>query len=411
MSSGFSDVELGKLDHPIIRFLRRSEMFNLSVPRTAEIADLRWGIFDRALKLALIGYLVSTAFYGSTPAYEPTYPTTGFFTELWFDESSMVDRVATDSASSFCTAPYAFNYEFCNHSAAFGYRNEFWCEDQISCQAHDPSGTMFKQTPNDVWVVTYLKKRSARTVNCSSITPPCDAEEVSQRFGDRCQCVRTRNSFVPGAEGATVNFRHKPSWAIDASTSSLPSLPSVSTTIQVKPLSGSVPVELDPAVTNAASGGTIRLPLTALLDAAGIESLDDTNELVQSDYPSSSGNPSYRITGLAMDIRVNYEGSITSERGVRAVVLIEPQQGWIHAGNALSYDDDTLLTASTDGAGASSGSNAGSATATPDAYNVYRRGVHLSFSFWDAFGTLRALPVLRGGSRGPDGVIFREYST
>ena len=179
---------------------------------------------------------------------------------------------------------------------------------------------------------------------CSGPSSVCAADEVSQSFDGNCQCVRTKNSFVPGAEGARVNFRHRPSWAVDAQASGLPPLPDVQTSIKVKPLNGDRLVELDPAVTNAAAmGGSIRLPLTELLSAAGISSLDDTNTLVQSDYPASSGNPSFRITGLAFDIQVNYEGSLTSGRGVSAVIVIEPREGWIHLGNALSYNDDSVL--------------------------------------------------------------------
>ena len=107
MASALSD-----LDHPFIRSLRRSGLFTLAIPRMAMIDDLRWGAVDRLLKLGIIGYLISAAFYADTPVYEQSYPTTGFFTELWFDESAMVDRVTTDNSANFCSSPYSFGYLF-----------------------------------------------------------------------------------------------------------------------------------------------------------------------------------------------------------------------------------------------------------------------------------------------------------
>ena len=60
-----------------------------------------------------------------------------------------------------------------------------------------------------------------------------------------------------------------------------------------------------------AVGELTALTVDELMLATGLESLDTANPLVAQDYPDSTGTPSFRITGVAFDVRVVYEGSIS----------------------------------------------------------------------------------------------------
>ena len=53
------------------------------------------------------------------------------------------------------------------------------------------------------------------------------------------------------------------------------------------------------------------LTVDELMQATGLASLDNANPLVAKDYPDSTGTPSFRITGIAFDVRIVYEGSIS----------------------------------------------------------------------------------------------------
>lgn len=218
-----------KEDNAFVGFWRSTGIFETSMPKSIRIGDMRWGMAHRAIQLAILVVMLISMF--STYSYERLYPVTGSISEAYFDRIGIAQQMKVASKQAYCSTPYAFNYEYCDKTVTTGTFNEFWCEDAIKCEFIDPAFSTFKQTPTDIWVFSYVKRRSTRRVDCAAGSGACVGDEMFEALGERCQCVVTRNSFIAGAEGGKFDFRHRASVDVPITSESKNKLYAVPTSL------------------------------------------------------------------------------------------------------------------------------------------------------------------------------------
>ena len=371
-------------DNLIVGLIRRTGIFTINIPKQIVLGDMRWGALDKFLQWSVAFFLIYSM--ATSHSYEQLLPATGMLQESYWTRTDFVRIMQIAEYMPYCTQPYSFDYSYCNHSQASGGNNEFWCEDNISCDPVDPAMAMVKQTPRDIWVYTYAKRRTARLVDCSVGASSCGNGELFENLGQRCQCVRTRNSFIPGAEGATYSFKHAAK--MDARPDKVfRNMETVVKADKIDPMTGLVTGE-QVVLSTIQAGATdyINLNIKTLIEECGLGKLDEADPVIQSDYPSATGIPSYRITGIQFDVRVIYSGSLwDATRPPKATVHIQPNLGW-HSRGELVYQDDEEFLPGPLGAAQQNTSH--------DTYSVYPRGVHLKISFSGSFGEFDGLYIV-----------------
>ena len=320
--------------------------FTVEVPKMIRITDQPvWAMLNRAVQAAVFFTLVSQIVF--TQGYEKRIPATGIIDDGWFDRSTIAQKMVSARNQSYCANPYSFNYFYCDRSTATGTINEYWCEDNIDCLFTDPTVPMYAQTPSHIWLLSYLKRRSTRRVDCTIGAAACELPELFDSLGELCQCANTRNFFVAGAEGGSYFFRHRATLDRMDSTR-LPT--NINTTVLIDvldPATGQV-VEADKQIAYVSSRGYIELKLDQLLQYSGLGSLDTPNPAVAAEYatyPSTSGNPSLRITGVNFQVRVIYSGSLQPHfgaKGLHATAKITTQLGW-HSVQDLAHGKKDLI--------------------------------------------------------------------
>ena len=372
-------------DNPFVAFWRATGFFETKIPKTIRIGDMRYGVILRTLQWGIVAAIVYEMMY--TFSYERRFSASGIVLESWLDRSGIADEMKRAPTKPYCAQPYEFDYEYCNKSSADGRFNEFWCEKPITCEFVDPALAMYMQTPTDVWVYTYAKRRVNRGVACSAGAGACANGELFEELGARCQCVKTTNSFIAGAEGGTYAFKHKP--VLDFSTDFTFKVPTTDMYAEVlEPTTGEV-VARNVLVKSFAEGALVTFTISELMQATGISSLDATDPVVAADNPTAVGNPSYRITGIAFEIRVVYEGSISrfaSNRPPHAKVHVKAVPGWHSIGDDAFQDDEHYL-------GSGSGATGREESPTGDSYSIYRRGVHMHITFGGEIGFIDVMAL------------------
>ena len=159
--------------------------FQVTVPKVVVIKNKRFGLISFSLQAATMAFLLYQMF--SRHEYERVHPAVGRLETSWLDRSGIAAEMSLAEAKPYCAQPYAFNYQFCNHSSASEMYNEFWREDNIACDFIDPAFTMVKQTPYDIWIFSYVKRRSTRQAACSTGASACAAgllRRAGQRAGE-----------------------------------------------------------------------------------------------------------------------------------------------------------------------------------------------------------------------------------
>lgn len=90
----------------------------------------------------------------------------------------------------------------------------------------------------------------------------------------------------------------------------------------------------------------IELTVKDMLNYTGIGSLDVADWEVAGRYKESTGIPSFRITGIKLDLRITYEGSLSifaSDRPPKAKLKITASPGWSSLGEVVHNDDEHYL--------------------------------------------------------------------
>ena len=208
------------------------EIFAVRVAKTARIDAPAFGITLRVSQLLILFGLI----YSIVTQRQFAKPITasGTLLEAWMQKS--VPSGSTYYSENYCTNPYSFDYWYCWPNDP---EYEFWCEQDIQCRALDGGTMMYKQSTYDMWAVTYVKDRQARSVDCSGGAATCDSGEVFQVIapGDSCQCVNTRNYFLAGAEHIEFVLRPQLRLGIDRA---IINGGNVNTTIKVKQINQDV---------------------------------------------------------------------------------------------------------------------------------------------------------------------------
>merc|ERR1719230_2020656 len=115
---------------------------------------------------------------------------------VWFDPAHINENRQDGLAADYCTAPQTvlgpepqpdkagFWYKYCNHSSPDGAYNEFWCDDDVQCVSADPTEAMWKQTPTDLWAVTYVKDKKFIRFPCGTRQCNTTNRELLQNMHD-----------------------------------------------------------------------------------------------------------------------------------------------------------------------------------------------------------------------------------
>ena len=269
----------------------------------------------------------------------------------------------------------------------------------------DPAFMMAKQTPSDIWVYTYAKRRSTREVACSAGASACfddgsGAPELFERLSPTaCQCVRTKNAFIVGAEGAYYTFRHQIKLDVPVGADFNPQVPTHIVADVLNPATGKLATGADcphdggcenvPVGVMVEAGNAIQIPVEKLFEWTGIGDLDSGDPVVKDQYPLHTGTPSYRITGVNFDLRVVYTGSLTStqypwlapfldSQPPIATLKISAQGGWHSQGGMGHGDNEHFMR----------GAAHANFTVEPETFSVYPRGVHIRVTFGGSVGRL-----------------------
>ena len=316
-------------DNAFVAFWRSTGLFETTIPKAVKIGDMRLGLMLRCAQVGTMIFFMTQIISGHS--YERQFPATGSVYSSWFERSGIAAAMETAPSEPYCKSPYSFDYWYCDLSQGSGTSNEFWCEKDVTCEYTDPAFAMVKQTPNDIWIYTYLKRRSTRKVaSCTSTL--CKGNEVLEKLGPRCQCVQTRNSFIAGAEGALYGFRHRPQlMSEDApSTDDLEVQTHIYADVR-DPTTGKL-VESDRFIKTMPKGSLVSFSTTELFAWTGLGTLDMPDPYVANvddaanNKPPRTGNPSFRMTGIKFDLRVIYSGSLShyvSDRVPSATLKID----------------------------------------------------------------------------------------
>lgn len=368
-------------DHPFIAFWRSTKIFDVRIPKEIVIGNMQWGLALRTMQVAVGAALLLQMILNEE--YQQQFPASGVMLESYMDRSNLVPAMQTAMQQPYCASPYSMDYSYCDATKATGSSNEFWCERNITCEFADPAVAMGKQTPQDIWVYTYFKRRATRRVECSAGASACNTAsgELLEMLGPRCQCIKTENAFVAGADAGSFTFLHKPQ--LDQNTAfEFTTVDSDIVAQIVDPATG-VPVSSDfQLVRTIAAGSPVSLTVSELLQMTGLGTLDDVDPVVVATYPDTTGTASYRITGIAFDVRVVYFGSISRFRygnPPRAQIRVSVTPGWHNTGDDVHFDDEHYL-------GLGSGEVEREQPRTGDTYSVYKRGVHIKISFGGSIG-------------------------
>ena len=380
-----------------------SALLHFSRPQEVTIKDWKVGVVNWVITTIVVGlYVASETAAGrlQMSAFEDKIDTSGILISAWVDNSAFVKRAQEDLRTApYCTTPYNFTYNYCNHSSADDVYNEFWCEDDIECSMVDSGEAAYRHTPNTLWALTYFKDRTLRRVPCDQ-PEACNAtlremHRTIEMSPGVCSCVRTYNKFVPGAEDVTFGFRARPlirkKTLMERLESQKQEYPEeyLATSLfihPVDPVTGQLTGERRrlsgadfPGLDWASDAHTVKaeektswqttkflgFSVSELLQAAGFtDGLDTTDgDLILG--PGRSGNPSLRITGVAFSVIITFVGSLTDEdRPVKVEVDILPQTGWhsVAPGGRLMDVTDQ-------------------ATGESMMVDRYARGVRVSFTF------------------------------
>jgi len=349
----------------------RGWIFAVYVPRTSRIIEPIWGTIEKML----LGGVIAATFVvlSSSRAYEKVIPATGSLESFWADSSVALASMASASSSAYCTDPYNYSYPYCDHGTASATSNEFWCEDHIECLVVDPHHSVYKHSPNDMWAITYVKDKRTQAVACNATNPCTEERELFQQLSpSSCQCVKTSNYFLAGAEHVKVSFRPKlivDGHCLTEEQSIVKSKLYVELPreVQSQEAGGEIESATGSCTSNVlrgefAPGEQVAFSAAELLEWAGFpHGLETADAVVTDQYATdASGNPSLRITGISFEVRVLFTGSLYDQsRPIEANVHVTPIQGW----HAIGSDMPITL----DGSG--------------ESHDNYRRGVHVRVSF------------------------------
>ena len=378
-------------DNAFVSLMRSTGFFETRMPKKVRIGDMRWGVLNRSLQLGVSVALLAQMFAGHT--YERLMPASGVLTELWMDTSGIVSNMETAADSAYCKTPSKYShawvgFDYCDPTKASGASNRFWCETDIACEFIDPSYVTDKHTPSDFWVFTYLKRRSARFVPCAAAgtneSDACAVGELYDKLGQLCQCTKSKNSFVAGAEGASIGFRHKPYLDSDPTYFRRANNGQLATRIVAEVIDPSTGEFLrEQEIKIIPPGDLIALSVAEMIQWIGLNDIDSPD-------PELAGGPSLRLSGISFDLRLLYSGSVSAvanDRRPSATLKIVPSFGWQSRTEITHVDDEQYL-------GVGSGPAGYEEAQTHDTYSVFPRGVHMRITFGGTIGDIDFLYLI-----------------
>lgn len=187
------------------------------------------------------------------------------------------------------------------------------CEYNITCELPEYSEATRKQGEHEIYVFTYMKDTLHKVFPCSLKSQYLCAEgELFWTESGHCKCWKTNNQFLLGIEHMTLTIRH----AFDP-------LRKLSQPLTIDQRSGkNIPMlvvrdHMDGDVVHTFEAGEIiTATMQQWLKWAGVESLEEINSKALSQYPptvmipGSYNKPTYRMTGIELNIELNYKGHL-----------------------------------------------------------------------------------------------------
>eukprot|EP00606_Chrysophyceae_sp_TOSAG23-5_P000410 GSChrysophyteH2.ASY1.ANO1.41.1 assembled CDS len=223
----------------------------------------------------------------------------------------------------------------------------FWCERDIKC-AYPNFAEVSKKLDSSLWTYTYLKDAHVKRDTCVVYpnAAACGAnEEWSQQVSGKpefgCHCTAKTNTFLTGAEGASLRLAH---------TYYIPQLDKKEVNVLTRVRKAGFSQihgadEVNDKYVLSKDGENTMLTVKQFLALAGIDDLNAPNKEAMIQYPSSNHSQiaSYRQTGYEVQLDFNWVGSVGSTipggSNVELILSVVGKGGYSSKGNDVSYTD------------------------------------------------------------------------
>ena len=346
-------------------------------PRFMNVQDLRLGTANIALQVAILVYFILIMV--SFKEYETKFTPDGS-AQYFMSKGSMNISQASDYTAEYCVGAAAGDYNYDDIDCAKG--DMFWCEDNVKC-AYPSFAETSKKLDSSLWTYTYLKDAHVIRDTCTvlesiSDCPDPSSYEWAQQVTDKpefgCSCSGRTNTFLTGAEGASLRLAH---------TYYIPTIDikEVNVLTRVRKAGFSTIHGEDPSdqYVLSAEGENTALTVIEFLALAGIDDLNAPNREAMEQYPSAIDDQitSYRQTGYEVQLDFNWMGSVGSTisggSNVELILSVVGKAGYSSKGNDVSYVEAPVAVGNVFGT-------------RSEYHDYYYRGIKFGFTFGGTIG-------------------------
>ena len=329
--------------------------FYFVLPKLLVVKDIRLGILNRLLQLAVIIYTIYNLFY-----YEIYYKSetpNGYLTSFWAETGDLYEyqRNYSSYLNNSLTNTLSNNYSntnqeddefyYCNNpDVNYIYALPYWDYSNASC-INLPYSEMYAKGENQIFYMTMFTENDIKLYNCKNDsyinsylarmnqTMKC---QISDKLDGNCLCQNYKNYFTIGAEKMKFVFDYKYSTTFEKG-GNYEDESSISVESHIYNSDG----ELYKII---GKNQNIKFTLDELLKIANID-LNTPNTAVDrsllSNYVTGPIHPLKRITGIDIIMNIdcyNYK-LFTEEDYGTTICKIKPSlnEGWSSKGSHINY--------------------------------------------------------------------------
>lgn len=343
-------------------------------PRFMNVQDLRLGTANIALQIAICVYFVLIMV--SFKEYETKFTPDGS-AQYFMSKGEMYDVQGSNETTKYCTDAANGDYDYDDIDCDLG--DLFWCERDIKC-AYPNFAEVSKKLDSSLWTYTYLKDAHVRRGICNSLTCAANEERSEQVIGKPgfgCHCTSKTNTFLTGAEGASLRLAH---------TYYIPQLDKKEVNVLTRVRKAGFSEiygkdEVNDKYVLSEDGENTMLTVMQFLALAGIDDLNAPNEEAMIQYPSKIPGQiaSYRQTGYEVQLDFNWVGSVGSTipggSNVELILSVVGKAGYSSKGNDVSYTVPPSVA-----------NNTNIYDQTSEYHDYYYRGIKFGFTFGGTIG-------------------------